>query len=261
MMRPRASTRGGKAQPVPKKSVMSGPLVDADRAALDSGAAAALQVSGSALQGEPTGRLHIRGCSVQLEVVGRLNLDALALDGHSTSRLESQIALNGGAQFVVRRFQANRVLAGVVDDSDAWIVLGVVERDGVPTPRADDALLDLATADNLTTSPRRQVASVPQSAEDVGMVNVAVFKSDQNLVVDFGQELHAALGSITWRGNSCPIAGVFAGQTRVAHLDTPESIWILVIRDDPDDQPGHAGVLAQCLGSAQQAKKGGRAVA
>ncbi len=148
--------------------------------------------------------------------------------------------MNG--QLVVLRIEFDRVLAGFVDDLDVWRVVGIVERDGVAGARADDALIDFATVEHFRIGGLdwRRVLAVPQPAQHVGIVDVALLEADQDFVVDLRQELHAVLWPTARCDQARPITGVLVRQPRVLHFDPAQAIWILVVRHDPNDQANAA---------------------
>src|SRR5207253_8793698 len=112
--------------------------------------------------------------------------------------------IHGNAQVVARRLQANRILACFVGDGDARLIVRIVEGDGVTEARSDDALLDLAASHHVVVFSRRGVFAVPQSAEDVRVVNVTLLEADQDFVVYLRQELQSTLGTVAGRHDAGP---------------------------------------------------------
>jgi len=142
--------------------------------------------------------------------------------------------MNG--ELVLRGVQKHLVLAGVVDDRDTRSVIRVVQRNDVSGARADDSLGDLPSVEHVAVLAWRSVLAIPQSAQNVRVVDVALLESNQDFVVDFRQELHAAPGATARYDDARPVAGVVLRKPGVQDLDPPEVIRIRIIGDHPDDQ-------------------------
>src|SRR6266511_4021939 len=191
------------------------------------------------------------GCPIAL-----VQIDRRALDIHLALRLQRQVALRLQAD-VAPGFDAQRVVAGVqnagvaarVFDRDAPAAVGVVEDDLVAGARADDPLLDLATAHDLSARLRRRVFAVPQAAQHIWVVDIAKLEADQHLVVDLGQKLDAPPSAAAHRDDARPVAGVLAREPGVLDLDPSQSVGVLVVGHNPDHQTAGRGCLA--LGEQQ----------
>src|SRR6266511_2012700 len=121
----------------------------------------------------PPSRLSFHRLALERKLIGRFEVDRLALDGDvALWCLEQHVAFEVDGQLVVLGVVLNFVLARVVDDADAWLVVRVVERHDMARPGADDALFDLATAalHELVVLLRRRVFAVPEPAQDIGIV-------------------------------------------------------------------------------------------
>src|SRR6266511_3612891 len=185
-------------------------------------------------------RLGFHRLALERKLIGRFEVDRLALDGDvALWCLEQHVAFEVDGQLVVLGVVLNFVLARVVDDADAWLVVRVVERHDMARPGADDALFDLATAalHELVVLLRRRVFAVPEPAQDIGIVDVAMLEGDDHLVIDFRHELETAFGATARRHQPCPVTLVVVRQPRELHLDAALSVRILVIGHDADDQP------------------------
>ena len=79
-------------------------------------------------------------------------------------------------------------------------------------------------------------ASLPfhSAPEHVREAHVAVLERDQHLVVDFGQEIDAAIFARHRRGDPRPVALVRVAQPREADLHPSQPVGILVVGHDAD---------------------------
>src|SRR5262249_41167551 len=144
-----------------------------------------------------------------------VDLDPGALQRDLPLRLERQaaVAVDRGVTFhrdlerVGRAVDDDRVAAAVLDRNLARAV-AVVERDRVAGAGLNDALLHFAAAHDLPLVAGRRVDTVPQAAEDVRVMDVALLEADEHLVVDLRHELDAPRGAAADADDSRPIARV-----------------------------------------------------
>ena len=134
----------------------------------------------------------------------------------------------------------------------------------VSLPGGERACHHTSAAEDSRRRRRRLVLAVPQPAQHEGPADVAVLESDQDFVVDFGQDVQASRRTAARGDEACPGRLVLVGQVREAHLHAAEgpvgSPGVVVVRDDADRQTIGETRTVAAHGSAAAQQTGDRLV-
>src|SRR5437773_8506115 len=179
------------------------PSVDADERAAKREGSAGFDVQRAARLDRDFGRLDSQfGC--------RLNRDgpAVALDHDAIA-----LAVIDADAVVV-----DRELLAVVQFELYEPLAAVVERQLVPLARLD--LTDVVLAIGIRL--RRPVVAVPERSDDVGESEVAALERDEHFVLDFGNEVDAAVLAGHGSRDARPVALIRLAVPGIGNLDAAE---------------------------------------
>src|SRR5215469_623722 len=169
---------------------------------------------------------------LDLDLGGRGNLDPdrgdLDLAGLGG---DLDVALRFDRDLVVSAGDYDLVAAALVDDLDPLGTAAVAEANDMSAARLDGAVVVLPVAVVLG----RFVLAVPQRADDVGMFEAAVFECHKHLVVDFRQEIAAAIIAGHRGDDACPVAFMLEIEPREMHLHPVHAVGVSIVGNDADN--------------------------